>query len=136
MAFNIMTMMAIVLSVLFTPGNVPEGSSGEIEQVLDISGGWEGKLDGEFLARLENGQITVELKPGTGFYDLYASRIVDEGGGRLRTECTKTFLGIYRQDRDKLIICEQHWSYGRPTRFISNERQNMLIFHRIKKKSR
>src|SRR6516162_1862678 len=55
---------------------------------------------------------------GERLYLAHLARITDEGGGKFRFRSTwigTNFLGIYRQDQDRIILCFRSADAGRPT---------------------
>lgn len=65
-----------------------------------------------------------------------ADWIVDEGNGRCKfTDPGRPgppSLGIYRQEKNKLIICIRRPGDGRPTEFTREDFQDIVILHRVK----
>lgn len=139
-----MSALAMILTAaMAVPGDGPEKVSGEIaeQQRLDLRGEWKGKLSkydrkyGEIAAKvhLSGGRLKAEdnAKPDEFVADVPVS-FIDEGDGkfRLRLDEDQLYLGIYRQEGDRLIACfgDKH----RPNEFKLTERRGLIILHRAK----
>jgi hypothetical protein len=59
--------------------------------------------------------------------------ISDEGAGRFHLMVDEVgHLGIYKQDGDRIVICYQTESKGRPMSFRAGDGQHLLILYRVK----
>jgi hypothetical protein len=102
--------LAIILAAGMAVGNGPEKVSGEREQWLDLRGEWEGTL----MHGIGQGSILIR----EGIWCL--NNMTDEGRGELRVGRGESrWLGIYRQDGDRLIICNREARQGRPKWSVS-----------------
>jgi hypothetical protein len=70
---------------------------------------------------------TVSLAQGWG----PRNRWIDEGKGRFRV--AGLYLGIYKREGDRVIICMKWAEHGRPTAFQAGDNQALLILKPAKK---
>jgi hypothetical protein len=126
----------VLMAGMAVPGNGPEKVSGEVEQRLDLHGEWEGVIEaaeqGIFGSiRFADGKI---YRAGC---EAAMSRceITDEGNGQLHlTISTIAYIGIYRRERDELLIAFRNTEdRKRPTTFQADGEQGLLILHRVKR---
>lgn len=135
-----MSALAMILTAaIVVPGNGPKEEPAEMVRALDLSGEWEG-----------TGQSTIsksrlKISRGQGHIDIQAQRgaigadlkIIDEGEAKLRIEVkvcgtVRRLLGIYKWQGDRLLICCRQESKGRPTSFMVDEVNCLLLLHRLK----
>lgn len=140
-----MTAMAMILTAAMTvPGDGPEKVSGEIVQGLDLGGDFEGtwRHAGGWLMTATSthqpvldetpGGIIIGEMPGGVLFIRHAS-ITDEGKGRFRvTDNGVSFLGIYKQSEEQIILCFRPEKERYPTAFQGGKGQHLLILHRVK----
>jgi hypothetical protein len=131
-----MSTLVLAMALWAAPGNVPEGISPDAEQPLRMSGKWVGPLkkDGSrscwevsrrgpalYLTLLEGNDLRTECT------------LVDEGSGRLRLEIPgATFLGIYRWEGDRVVMCFGVPCKGRPTFFHDADDQSVITLRRVR----
>lgn len=141
-----MSAMAMILTAaMMVPRNGPEMESGEMvqeSQPLDLSGEWEGvwwfHTDGQLQVHSRDSRLVGVRKPGANNWvgsAIDTCDFIDEGHGRLRGTWDLTnseIRGIYRQDRDRLILCFSQTPRLRPTSFQVGGTQHLLILHRVK----
>jgi len=125
--------MALVVGLALASG--PERISSEAEQRLAVNGHWEGTWQtvsvstGILLtskATLKPGLLTLNLG---GEVERLFCRFVDEGKGRCRMVVGKksTWLGIYKREGERLIICLDDENSGhRPATFQADKVQSLL----------
>jgi hypothetical protein len=136
-----MTTLVLVLAAGMALGDGPEKVSGEMEvaQRLDLSGEWKGTW------KESNGRVwDAWLRNGTlsGTQVKAMGRIVgivckwegfDEGRGKVRAKDWRCdYLGIYRYEGDRIVICYRLDVFGRPNSFRAGDGCDLLILHRIK----
>ncbi|HEY7428473.1 MAG TPA: hypothetical protein VH682_29845 [Gemmataceae bacterium] len=130
-----------LMAGMVIPGNGPEKVSGEVEQRLDLSGAWEGTIQGYFehhdksAVRCVDGQVYVMHPTRNTVLDKYLA--LDEGRGRVRmkwdsNEWLGDWLGIYRQGSDHVAICIGGDPGNRPTELKPEDGQCLIILHRVK----
>jgi hypothetical protein len=145
-----MSATALVLLAGFAMGSDPHPVSTETEVRFSLDRDWEGSWDGQCLgpviilnhklprtitkARVvlrPNGfslsSDTVSLGQGWGM----PTRWIDEGKGRFRV--AGLYLGIYKREADRVIICMKWAEHGRPTSFQAGDDQALLILKPAKK---
>lgn len=122
-----MSSLVMILTVaMMVPGNGPERASGEIAmpQPLDLKGQWW----------LTCGKDSYEI---SGEEIIRSWKLRDEGIGRFRMTVTIMkqdflMLGIYRQEKEKILMCFRNADYGRPTRIQDCDGQFVVTLRRIK----
>lgn len=133
----------IVTAVMVVPGDVPGKVSEEMAreaEPLDLSGEWKGNLhvegkesEPETEVMIKNGRMTSRSGRGQVSGDI---EMLSNQGGKVRFKWgTKTFLGIYQQQGDRLLLCLRRDDKGRkgyPTSFRACADQALIIFHRVK----
>ncbi|HTU17553.1 MAG TPA: hypothetical protein VMG10_05770 [Gemmataceae bacterium] len=90
-------------------------------------------LEGYPVWVIEDG--TLQLSRNVGFGTPWECRIVDEGRGKLtmtRDWDGVVYLGIYRQEGERLILCFQAAYAGRPVGYRENDWAALLMLHRVK----
>jgi hypothetical protein len=134
-----MLALAMVLATAMTvPGNGPEKVSGEMvreRQPLNLQGKWKATvywrgpvIKGE--ASVVEQQFRVEFGKNNHVEVRAWRKPIDEGNGNLRMGRN---LGIYEQDGNRLRICISTLDdESRPTSFHADEKQCLLILHRVK----
>ncbi len=136
-----MPALAMILTMaMAVSGDGPEKVSGDLakRQPLDLSGEWEGTWHDQIV---QGGiPIVAKVESGTFCYKFQHEKTVisigklhDEGQGKFRFEdqgCI--WLGIYRLDRDTLLLCFHESDQRRPDSFRTGDHQDLLILHRVK----
>jgi hypothetical protein len=135
-----MSALAMILTAaMAVPGDGPESVTGEVarSQPLDLRGEWRGTVRNYYglyaTVQVGGGRLKSEDKtmPG-GFAADCPVSFTDEGNGQLRMRLNddQIYLGIYRQEGDRLIACfsREH----RPSEFRLAEKQGLIILHRVK----
>lgn len=127
----------VLMTAMVVPGNGSEKASGEMEQGLDIHGEWKGIWYGchgnTVNVRFCEGFIELTDNNGEGLGARVA--FTDEGKGKFRLRIDDddrtTYLGIYRQEGDRIIACLG--GNHRPKDFLPSEEHDILfIVHRVK----
>jgi hypothetical protein len=137
-----MSALAMVLAAGMALGNGPEKVSGEMVQGLDLRGEWAGDwwLDTDKrydVTKLGKSLFGLRMKSNgvrTATW-LNVPDIVDEGHGRLRGRWDWRGVeihGIYQQDGRRLVICFVEINRSRPTSFLIEDGQCLLILRRVK----
>jgi hypothetical protein len=135
-----MSALAMILTAaMATPGDGAEKVSAVmVQRGLDLSGEWKGDFtssNGKIFKGKMKESVFV-LTPGEKpLIDLGPKYITDEGNGRFaigRGANGPVFVGIYKDEGDKLTICLCATQYGRPTKFKAGEGRGLLILHRVK----
>jgi hypothetical protein len=76
-----------------------------------------------------DGRLTLPMTPA------WTAQLVltDEGEGRCRARLgAAEFLGIYRRWDDRVWLCLRGAERGYPTRFVDDDRQDMVILRRVR----
>jgi len=126
-----MSALAMILTAaIAVPGNGPEMVSGEVveePQPLNLSGKWDMSL-------FSSDQPPSTWKNLDSETLKFGLEITDEGKGRLRMtrKSGTTFLGIYRQEQDRIIISFRVREKGYPTDYSPNKEKIVIILHRAK----
>lgn len=128
------TLAMILTAAMGVPGDVPERESGQIAetQPLALSGEWKGSWSnssGNFKVIVTREKVSLADNRAP----IMVWIVRDEGEGRIQLNYWMlTYLGIYRQEGDRLLICLREASQGRPTSFRVSDGQDLLILHRVK----
>ncbi|HEY7312363.1 MAG TPA: hypothetical protein VH643_23570 [Gemmataceae bacterium] len=131
------TLVLVLTAAMAVPGNGPEMVSVEIEPPgLDLSGEWEGTLEGG------SSDLSGELQLTDGLFQMRGKKgvwhgfaIVHESEGYLTVSVRGSLplLGIYKWKNDELLICYSTIPNGqRPKTFRASDDQEFLILHRVK----
>jgi hypothetical protein len=145
-----MSATALVLLAGFVIGSDPQPVSTETDVHFSLDRDWEGTWEGQCLdpyiimnlklPRTYN-KVKVVLRPngfnlsgdavslGQGWGP--PTRWIDEGKGRFRV--AGLYLGIYKREADRVIICMKWAEHGRPTSFQAGDNQALLILKPAKK---
>lgn len=136
-----MSALAMILAAaMVVPANGPEKVSGAVvrePQPLDLSGEWEGTLwdsesknKGSWTVKLNDRWLVVER--GIDSHRLLW-QMTDEGRGKVKVKLLRTvYAGIYRQERDRVIIALRDSKRDRPNSFRTGDDQSLLILRRVK----
>ncbi len=136
-----MSALAMILTAaMVIPANGPGRASSEMvraQQPLNLSGEWEGtlrdsesKVKGNWIVKLSDDWVVVERGIDTR---RLIWQMTNEGGGKVKVRLSRTvYLGIYRQESDRVIIALRDCKRGRPTSFRPSDDQSLLILHRAK----
>jgi hypothetical protein len=130
-----MSALAMILAAGMAVGNGPEKVSGEMEERLNLSGEWEGELyhacGTSFTVSYQGG--TLIATNGEQVETMHV-QFIDEGNGKLRgTEKGKgDALGIYKWERQSLILCIGLSGRPRPSSFQQDDEHSLLILRRVK----
>jgi hypothetical protein len=137
-----MSALAMLLTVaIVVPGDGPEKRSMEVvEMMLDLSGEWEGTVQStisESKASIKISRGRADIRGSNGFVEKVPLKIIEEGEGKLRMEgeivgVKRKLLGIYKWQGNRLVICCRVESKGRPTSFMVDGGNKLLILHRPK----
>lgn len=127
-------LVMILTAAMAVPGNGPEMVSAEMEQVLDLRGKWEGEWEDmqcqRFKARIEDGLLDLDYEGGDR--RVMHIKITNKGQGRFCiTLRGVNFLGVYRQDGNRMIFCLRD-PEDRPTYLWNGGAQARFILHRVK----
>jgi hypothetical protein len=106
-------------------------------QSLNLSGEWEGtlwdaesKVKGNWTVKLHDRWLVIER--GIDTHRLLW-QMTDEGKGKARIELSTTvYVGIYRHERNRVIIALQESKRDRPNSFRLGSEKNLLILRRAK----
>jgi hypothetical protein len=132
----------VLMAGMAVPGNGPKKVSGEVEQGLDLSGEWKGvcryRNPGEETksaeVHLKDGKLHLKLPSGFSATFLYA--VIDEGGGKFCLGLDyRSYVGIYKWERDHIVLCIRSPNLGYPVVFEpkgDQNLQNLYILHRVK----
>jgi hypothetical protein len=121
--------LTMALAAALVAGSGPEKVSGEMRQRLDLSGEWKGEVrvsrDHAFPVSLRGGQLTGSRlgKEGRRFV------VTDQGSGNFLVTGHDEYLGIYKWEQDRLILC---FGYERPSSFQSSDVQALLTLRRVR----
>jgi hypothetical protein len=126
----------ILMAAMVVPGDVPEKVSGEVSSVEKaLLGEWKGtwEVNGKVL------EVQMEIEKGwVGYLSIGVcarsrTEITDVGSGKFKLRWfSTTYLGIYKQEEDKVVLCLRRASRGGyPTSFRAEDRQELYILHRI-----
>jgi hypothetical protein len=119
---------AMILMAAMVRGDAPHKVSGEnVElQRLDLRGQWRLKYDGS------------GRRPKLTEVDLVRLyRLEDEGEGRFRINLlpllgkNAPYVGIYRQEKETILMSIRRVGDGRPIRFPIGPGQSILILQRV-----
>ncbi len=130
-----MTALAMILAVGMVVGDGLGKVSGEIEERLDFSGEWEGKLlhacGTSFTVSYQGG--TLIATDGVRVETMHV-QFIDERNGKLRgIELGKRDgLGIYKWEKRSLILCFGLSGKPRPSSFQQDDEHSLLILRRVK----
>jgi hypothetical protein len=135
MADTMLITLAMILTAGATIGNGLEKVSGEVKQCLDLRGRWESaaidSADGPWMTSFEGGELMGYRKGELEFR--WDCQIVDEGAGKFKmTYGSREYLGIYRQESGRLVICYRAAHLGRPTKYKENSKDSLYILHDVK----
>jgi hypothetical protein len=131
------TLVMVLAAAMGVAGNGPENVSTEMEQTLDMRGEWRGTWHGSHggFVNVRFCEGTIELTEDNG--EGLGARVAftDEGKGNFRLRIDddddRVYLGIYRQEGDRVIACLG--GNRRPRDFKPSERHDILfIVHRVK----
>lgn len=128
------------------PSSGTEKTLAEIDQGLDLRGQWTGVWclgkDNILVASLwsgiarENKGDVYQLRGIGNKFELLCrfESLVDEGSGKCHFHSSyngKHYLGIYRREGEKIILCFQEVRYGRPRIFRVSEFSELLVLRRV-----
>jgi hypothetical protein len=131
------TLVLVLTAAMMVPGDGPEKVSWEVEQKLDLSGEWEGtfwdsqsKNKEGWTVKLSDDWLVFER--GADTYRMLW-QMTDEGGGKVKLKLWRTvYVGIYRQESDRVLIALCDIKKARPVSFPLGDDQSFLILHRAK----
>lgn len=142
-----MSALAMILTAaMVVPGDGPTMESGEVVQLpqpLNLREcWWEGFYQspkGRWLPAASNVLcgpdfvIEATLPNGSHCAVLHLDKsLIDEGNGKLSIAKEVAYLGIYKQEDDRVIISLRPAEKGYPTKFGAGDGQSLLILHRVK----
>lgn len=126
-----MSALAIILAAaMAVPADGTKKVSAEMEQRLRLNEDGDGVFQNDaraiLPASLRKSQLTV-----TRPEERITIHVVftDEGRGKLRMTGTATRLGIYKREKDRLIICIGE---ERPTSYQGGDGQELIILHPVR----
>lgn len=136
-----MSALAMILTTaMVVPWDVPGKVSGEmVQEPLNLNGKWEGSLhtklpdntDSTMPVTYQDGKLTIVNEA-----EVAKVLFIDEGKGkcrcRIEEEDSEALLGIYKWQRDQLLLCFNVNGKGRPTNFMVERTKSLLILHRVK----
>jgi hypothetical protein len=130
-----MSAFVLALAAGMAADTGPEMVPGEAVERLDLCGVWEGTWDSR---KGRPSHVTVSsagLFPQPNSMPIIPWKLRDEGGGNLQIEIPDsgvTYLGIYRQEKDRVFISLRFAAEGRPTSFRIGGAQSLLTLRRVK----
>lgn len=126
-----------LVAVGLAAGRGPGEPSAELGEVLQLRGRWVGTWQ-------EQGPAFLQVEIGGGVFVLRESgtevlrgrwQATDEGEGRfrLRIGLGPVCLGIYKQERDRIVLCFREPGRGRPASFRVGFQQRLLTLRRSRR---
>jgi hypothetical protein len=132
-----MATLLLAMALCSASGHAPEGISFEVERPLDLSCEWKGTVADRGVAcgcvLCPRRQALYTFPDRQGSVRLLW-KMIDEGRGRLRVEegGREISLGVYRWERDGLVICLGQPGKQRPASFRATDRQSLFTLRRAR----